>query len=99
MSCSYCHVAGHRITNCQSVDLLRLVDKLEGIVRDLKRQPLTYMDSHALNLHGHICDLFARTLFRISTSTLGDELGHDLGQRSPQQKIKQKIRQRSQTNT
>lgn len=57
MSCSYCHVAGHRITNCQSADLLRLVDKLEKIARDLKRQPLTYMDSHALNLHGHICDL------------------------------------------
>jgi hypothetical protein len=57
MSCSYCHVAGHRVTNCQSADLLRLMDKLEGIVRDLKRQPLTYMDSHALNLHSHICDL------------------------------------------
>jgi len=57
MSCSCCNVPGHRVTSCQSIDLLHLMDKLEKIVRNLKYRPLLNVDSRALNLHRHICDL------------------------------------------
>lgn len=57
MRCSLCHAEGHRITKCNSDILLRLMRQLKRVVEDLKRQPLTNVNSNAMKLHTHICDL------------------------------------------
>jgi hypothetical protein len=57
MSCSFCHLAGHKVTTCQSPVLLQTVERFNNMNQCLKSKPIINSNSNVMVLHRKVGEL------------------------------------------